>query len=125
MTRFAYLLAGCLMMAAPMPLAAQDKPAPAVKAETYAKVYDVRDITMPIQDFPAPEIGLGKREAAKPAEEKEAPPTTDDLIDTIEATVEPDVWGTKGFSIKKFKGTLIISASAEVHRKIRALLAQL
>jgi hypothetical protein len=125
MKRSTFLLATCLMMAAPMPLLADEKPA-AAKVVTYAKVYDVREITMPIRDFPAPEIGLGKAKDAQPKnDDKDKGTSIDDLIETIESTVDPDVWGQTGFSISKFKGQLVISASREVHRKIRALLAQL
>lgn len=125
MKRSALLFAACLMLAAPVTVLAEEKPA-AAKPVTYSKVYDVREITMPIRDFPAPEIGLGKAKDPQPKDEgKDKGTTIDDLIETIEATVEPDVWGRNGFSISKFKGTLVISASREVHRKVRALLAQL
>jgi hypothetical protein len=92
---------------------------------TMSRTYDVRDITMPIQDFPAPEMGLGERIPAGRPPVREEPTSIDDLIDLIQNQVTPDKWETNGFSIRQFKGTLIISATAEAHRAIRRLLAQL
>ncbi len=90
------------------------------------RTYDVRDLTMPIQDFPAPDMGLGSdRTPQTLVPEREEPTTTEDLIDLIETSVSPEKWGSNGYSIREFKGTLIVSATAEMHRAIRRLLAQL
>jgi hypothetical protein len=93
------------------------------------KTYDVRDLTAPIQDFPAPDIDLGSRSAhtgsTSSSSDSNKPPSTDDLVDLIQAQIEPDAWDNNGCKIKTWRGTLIVTATREMHKKIRELLAKL
>lgn len=91
-----------------------------------AVLYDVRDLTVQIRDFAAPRVGLdAPRTAAGGPEGRGEARSLDDLIELIEAQVSPNTWGAKGHRIAKFRGTLVIATTGDVHRKIRAFLARL
>lgn len=95
---------------------------------TISKVYDVRDITVKITDFPAPELKL------KPAADSGSGPIvefpnddgiveTEDIVDLIEETIKAD-WGGKA-SVTIVKGNLIVRAPRTVHKEVASLLRQL
>lgn len=91
------------------------------------KIYDVRDITVKIVDFPTPEIRL-KAEGDDGGPNVEIPeepddPTVEDIVDLIEETIEAD-WGGK-CSVREVKGNLIVKAPRNVQKEVASLLAQL
>ncbi|KAA0209593.1 hypothetical protein EDM80_14630 [bacterium] len=90
------------------------------------KTYDVRDITMKVQDFPAPEIRLKAQDEQRgPVVDipKEDPPTTEDIVEMIESTVKAD-WGSTA-KITIAQGQLIVSAPRDVQKSVADLLDQL
>ncbi|MCC6572517.1 MAG: hypothetical protein IT462_01885 [Planctomycetes bacterium] len=95
---------------------------------TSNKIYDVRDITAAVQDFPAPKIRMKESDDSSgvgvemPPEEKETP-TTDDIVDMIKETIEAD-WDTT-CTVTIVKGQLIVKATREVHKQVADLLDQL
>jgi hypothetical protein len=96
-------------------------------AVTITRLHDVRDITVRIQDFPAPKIRLRDREDGvgpridPPRDDDQ--PTADDIVEMIEDTIEAD-WGGAA-SIRISRGQLVIRAPRSVHADVVKLLAQL
>ncbi len=95
---------------------------------TIIKTYDVRDITVKINDFPAPRIRLKAADDSGggpiievPEEKPEV--DTDDIVELIEDSVKAD-WGGKA-TVKVVKGNLIVTAPRNVHKEVATLLAQL
>lgn len=95
------------------------------KEATVIKTYDVRDITVRIQDFPAPELKL------RPADDSgtsgpiiqipdEDTPTTDDIVDMIQDSIDAD-WGDTA-SINIVKGQLIVRAPRNIQKEVANLL---
>lgn len=92
------------------------------------KVYDVRDITVKINDFPAPRLRLksANDDSSGPIIDYGAEPddpTTEDIIEMIEESVDADWGGTASVSI--VKGQLIVRAPRDVHKDVADLLDQL
>lgn len=92
------------------------------------KVYDVRDITVKINDFPAPKLRLKAADdntngpiVEFPDDEKDV--ATEDIVEMIEESVDADWGGAASVSI--VKGQLIVRASREVHKDVANLLDQL
>lgn len=94
------------------------------KAKLTTRLYDIRDITMPIRDFKGPNVKTGEVDDADDGNDRDIE-TTDDIIELVEDSVEPDLWGNDGYAIVAFKGQLIVTASTEVHGKVSNLLALL
>jgi len=93
-------------------------------------IHDVRDITAQLRHFAGPTLELQGDSLNGPqfrysTEEPLDSPDIDDLVDLIEQSVATDLWGTDGFSITGFNGQLVVSATPEVHAKVRNLLNQL
>ena len=129
-----------LLAAAPAALAQATKP-----AETITRVYDTRDLTISVRDFPftgtmgmpsenngpmmvpgtnqEPMMG-GPAPTTRPArEQREA-----DLVRLISDTVAPESWrdagGTVG-AIRMIGGQMIITQTEDAHRMIQSILQQL
>ncbi|MBE7492753.1 MAG: hypothetical protein HS108_13495 [Planctomycetes bacterium] len=95
---------------------------------TITKTYDVRDITVRIEDFPAPRIRLKAADDSTSGPVIELPPdkepvVADDIVELIEESIKAD-WGGK-HAVKVVKGNLIVTAPRNVHKEVDALLAQL
>lgn len=95
---------------------------------TITKTYDVRDITVKINDFPAPKIRLKAADDSTSGpeiviEDEKEQVETEDVVELIEESVTAD-WGGK-HSVKVVKGNLIVTAPRNVHKEVAALLAQL
>lgn len=94
---------------------------------TFTRTYDVRDVTNKIRDFPAPKLRLrgnedgGRVQIRLPEERNEV--DTDDIVEIIEDTVDAD-WGGNA-SIQVIKGVLVVTATRETHKEVRALIRQL
>lgn len=100
------------------------------------RIYDVRDLVVPIQDFPGPEISLVSTD-----EEGEGGSGVDysfgddqpnvitepqELVDMIRSNIAPDTWDTvEGASVSISNGLLIVVQSDEVHEQVALLIAQL
>jgi type II secretory pathway component GspD/PulD (secretin) len=94
--------------------------------DTTSKVYDVRDITVKITDFPAPRLKLkGEDESGSIVEfpQEKGEVDTDDIVELIEESVKAD-WGGKA-SVTIVKGNLIVRATRAVHKEVSSLLRQL
>ncbi len=101
-----------------------------VSGGQYLAFYEVRDITRPISNFPAPEINLASSaEILPPTEDLPEPEaiivdeTT--LAQLIQDNVVADSWGADGNSITSQQGTLIVRQSRDVHQQIKQLLDDL
>jgi hypothetical protein len=95
-------------------------------AVTVARVYDIRDITVRIQDFPAPDIRLREGDNQGPAmrwPREDDQPTADDIVDMIEDQVRADWGGTA--SLRVTRGQLVVRAPQHVQVEVARLLAQL
>ncbi len=97
------------------------------QAATLTRIYDVRDITKVITDFPAPELRLrGNDDKAGgviyiPPEDTSV--DTDDIVDLIEDTIDADWGGTA--RLKVVKGQLVVTAPRDIHKTVRQFLEQL
>ncbi|MCC6740004.1 MAG: STN domain-containing protein [Planctomycetia bacterium] len=98
------------------------------------KMYDVRDLMMKIEDFPAPTIELRESEAGASvvgivvAPEPTAHPfeSKDQLVEIIRnATGGDSVWGKDGVSIDIQNGLLIVAQNADVQKEIEQLIVSL
>jgi hypothetical protein len=119
------------------------------KGELSTQTYDVRLLITPLPDYPLRPMLHGTADNLRQAEAEFArggglfgglkiveiarPPKDDpgpihEIIDLITATVAPETWrsagGTTG-SISSIKSFLIVTQTAENHRAIKTLLAQL
>lgn len=74
-----------------------DKP---LEEASVTRLYDISDLTMPLQDFAGPELALNAGGAGgagggalfKPAEESNAAPTHDEIIEIIQKVIKPGQW---------------------------------
>lgn len=104
--------------------------------EVEMKIYDVKDLMMKIEDFPAPTIELatseggdgafpigivvGPEEMAHPFESK------DQLVEIIRnATGGDTVWGKDGVSIDIQNGLLIVANNPEIQKEVEQLIVSL
>lgn len=95
-----------------------------------AKLYDVRDLTFQMKDFPGPEIKLVASDSGAPGigmlgdEEDDQTPTRDQVIDLIQQML-PTAWDAPGVSIGTFGGAILVRQYPEVHRQIEYIIALL
>jgi type II secretory pathway component GspD/PulD (secretin) len=90
------------------------------------RVYDVRDLTVSLPHFKAPNLNLrpgGAGEAAVKAiwgEDLERTQDTDlsRLVDLIRENVGPGTWEVEGHSIQPSAGQIVVSTTTEIHGKI-------
>jgi len=95
-------------------------------------LYDVKDITAGIKDFPADDINLtpsGGSSFTLPADEGAEPRKTfegEALKDLIQNNVDKEVWTAGGGAIDyREPGTLVVKAPASTHAKVRKILSDL
>lgn len=109
-------------------------PEEAFRGITVVRIYDVRDITMRIRDFPGTRIRLrgndGGGAGGGPIFEDEDPPAEPievaELLDLIPQFTGGDSWETNpDATITQIMGLLVVRQSPEVHREVAQLLAQL
>lgn len=103
------------------------------KDKAYSHVleaYDVRELTVAITDFAAPEIGVrpsgydpdedrGGAVASRPRLEPDA------VVDLIQNNVAPESWDVEGASLDLQSGMLFVRNTPEVQRLVRGFLRQL
>jgi hypothetical protein len=95
---------------------------------TITKTYDVRDITVKINDFPAPKLRLKGEDSDGTGPDIEIPDEdkiveTDDIVEMIEDTVEADWGGTATVTVSQ--GQLIVRATRSVQKDVAELIDQL
>ncbi|MGE0435203.1 MAG: hypothetical protein AB7K09_00725 [Planctomycetota bacterium] len=108
-------------------------PEEAWKGRTILHIYDVRDLTMRIKNFPGIRIRLrgddGGGGGGPVWEDEDEPvevPTTDDLEEIIPEVCNRESWDNNPeASIMTVMGMLVIRQTPEVHKEIMQLLSQL
>jgi hypothetical protein len=103
-----------------------------VRGAPVLDLYDVKDITAGIVDFPAEDINLqpsGGGGFALPVEEGTEPRKAiegEAIKDLITNNVDKEVWGQNGANVEyRDPGTLVVKAPVSTHAKIRKLLGDL
>ncbi len=103
-----------------------------VRGKPLLDLYDVKDITTGVRDFPADDINLqpsGGQGFALPLDDDTEPRRTfegDQIKELVTNNVDTDVW-QDGVSAIDYRdpGTLVVKAPAATHAKIRKLLSDL
>lgn len=102
--------------------------------KTYPRIYEVRDLTVALPHFKAPDLALrnsGTGEAAKEAIwgadlEKTTDTTLDRLLDLIRENVGRGLWGeVPGFNLQPGSGQIVATATPAVHKQVESFLADL
>ncbi|MFH0939214.1 MAG: hypothetical protein V1899_08035 [Planctomycetota bacterium] len=94
-------------------------------ANVELEIYDVRDLTTVITDFPGPRIELGvTAQGSGPLEQPAAPATllTTDLQALIKDKLLPAEFADPSTSIEESGGKLVVMQRPEIHERIRQLL---
>ncbi|MHC4598805.1 MAG: hypothetical protein ACYS47_07360 [Planctomycetota bacterium] len=97
----------------------------------FMRIYDVRDLNVPLKDFPGVDIELkgGDDGSMTPIfEGEEADPkhySTDEIVELIRENTGVDSWDSDGCRISIFRGVLIVVQTVKVHKEIVKLLAHL
>jgi type II secretory pathway component GspD/PulD (secretin) len=103
-----------------------------VRGDVFMKLYDIRDLTHTMPNFPGPELaipepgGTGSRLLPPIASTKETP-EVEQFITIIKAVVSPKTWDAPGSTntIEEFKGQMVVTQSAAVHKQVEELLRTL
>lgn len=107
-------------------LLAGTAPVPAQEVEREMRVSDVSSITLPIRNYPGPEIGI--QTSPSPAlmmdsEMSEPEFSGETLVEMIRRNVSEDSWENDRNSITYENGTLLVVQTPEVHERIGQFLA--
>jgi hypothetical protein len=93
------------------------------------RIYAIGDVTMPIRNFPAPDINLRPHGMEfEQEQESETPGAWSDpqkIVDLIQKTIAEDSWADKDVSISADANKLIVKQYPEVHRQIARLIGLL
>lgn len=96
-----------------------------------SRVYNVRDLTLKLQDFEGPELsltsaasGTGGGTAIDMGDDEGSAVTTESLMNLIRDNIAPDSWEGEN-NIQDRNGMLVIRNSTEVHGRVRQLLSDL
>ncbi|MCX7804687.1 MAG: hypothetical protein N3A38_05795 [Planctomycetota bacterium] len=105
-----------------------------LREDVTLRIYDVRDLTMEVHDFPGPDLqlqtvtGAGAGGGLPPLPPPpEAPAVTvESISELIRTRIKPESWDVNlGTSIEQKGGRLVVMQRPEVHRLIDQLLANL
>ena len=101
-----------------------------VRGDVFMKLYDIRDLTHAMTNFPGPELAIPEpggngSKLLPPIAASEAPPAVDEFITIIKAVVSPATWELAGNSIEDFNGQMVVTQSAAVHKQVEELLRTL
>ncbi|MHC4942933.1 MAG: hypothetical protein ACYTG7_07915 [Planctomycetota bacterium] len=93
-------------------------------------VYDIRDLSKLVQNFPAKEFNLMPSDSPEPFVEEEAEPVPDviaaeELITLIQENIDPISWDNAENTISAIGHFLVVRQSKSVHEKINRLLNDL
>ncbi len=100
-----------------------------LRGDSYMKVYDIRDLTIGLTQFPGPELeipepgGTGANLIPEIADDE--PPDVAEFQEIIEEVVSPDSWDVDGVGIEEWNGSLVVTQTGDVHRQIEELLRTL
>lgn len=98
--------------------------------ESVTRQYEVRDIIRPVKDFPLGDFNLQPSGGIE-ADEEELPETEatilteDDLMTTIQESIEPDSWDGETHSLNVENGTLIVHHRPDVQAEVANMLEDL
>ncbi len=102
--------------------------------KTFPRIYEVRDLTVALPHFKAPDLTLrnsGTGEAAKAAIwgedlEKTTDTTLDRLLDLLRENVGKGLWGeVPGFQLQPGSGQIVATATPEIHKEVERFLDDL
>ncbi len=97
------------------------------------QVYEVRDLTVSLPNFKAPNLNLRVGQAGETAKtaiwgenlEPTQETTVDRLVDLIRENVGRGTWEVEGFAIAPSSGQIVATTTPEVHQQIRQFLDEL
>jgi hypothetical protein len=99
------------------------------RGKPVARMYDVRDVTLEMKDFPGPTIKLEASDGNQSVgigglgdEPEPQAPTRDQIMDLLQELM-PEDFEVEGTSIATFGNAILIRQSPEVHAKITAILS--
>jgi hypothetical protein len=102
------------------------------EGQVVMRIYDVRDLSVPLKDFPGPDIELKSGGETSPAvftDDESGEPkciSAESIVDQIKESTGGASWNDNPkCRITIFKGVLIITQSEKVHGEIASLLDQL
>ena len=101
-----------------------------VRGDVFMKLYDIRDLTHAMTNFPGPELSIPEpggngSKLVPPIVSAEAPPAVDEFITIIKQVVSPATWDIAGNAIEDFNGQMVVTQSAAVHKQVEELLRTL
>lgn len=99
----------------------------------YPRVYEVRDLTVSLPHFKAPDLALragGAGESAGRAVwgedlERTQDTTIDRLVDLIRENVAKESWDVEGFNLTPSSGQIVAVTTPEIHREVESFLDDL
>ena len=99
----------------------------------YPKVYEVRDLTISLPNFKAPDLTLragpaGEASARAVAGEPLDSTTEteiDTLVELVRTTVHPTTWDLPGFGITPSSGQIVATTTPEIHSEVNKFLDNL
>lgn len=101
------------------------------RGDASLQIYDVRDITYKLTNFPGPKIELASGSGAEDGglsfggdEGDDATPTTDEIVETVKSALG-EAADAPGCSLAILGGLLVVRQSPEGHREILNVLAML
>ncbi|MBI4616851.1 MAG: hypothetical protein HY720_24775 [Planctomycetes bacterium] len=103
------------------------------KAKPIARLHDVRDLTLPINDFPGPDIRLAAADTGggttgaifQDEPSGGTPITQEEIQELIRTTIAPESWDTEGNAIRLVSGQLLIINGPDVHQEVERFLNEL
>jgi hypothetical protein len=101
------------------------------EGQVLMRVYDVRDLAVPLKDFPGPEIELkggGETSPSFVVDDTQEPKaiSAESIVEQLKSTTGAGSWDENPkCRITIFKGMLIILQTAKVHKEIAVLLESL
>jgi type II secretory pathway component GspD/PulD (secretin) len=103
-----------------------------VRGKPVLDLYDVKDVTAGILDFPADDINLqpsgggGFQLPVDEGTEPRKPIEGEKIKDLITNNIDKEIWGQEGANVEfREPGTLVVKAPVATHAKIRKLLSDL
>jgi type II secretory pathway component GspD/PulD (secretin) len=100
-----------------------------LRGDIFMKLYDIRDLTHAMANFPGPDLDLpepgGQGSRLLPPIEPEAKPEINEFIEIIQKVVKPDSWMADGVAIQEYNGSMVVTQTGEVHKLVAELLRTL
>ena len=101
-----------------------------VRGDVFMKLYDIRDLTHTMNNFPGPELSIPEpgghgSKLLVPIVATQPAPAVDEFISIIKTVVSPATWDIPGNAIEDFQGQMVVTQSAAVHKQVEELLRTL